>query len=116
VAETEQLTFGTQVRSTVELKRVHGVGPSRVWKKVEISDWDAWQKVTRERTGIIVGKRTLADGDYYYGSEYEPGEFVPTERFAAYLVAYAMHRSPFLVRAEDLEVIPLAEDQKVVTR
>jgi hypothetical protein len=118
MAEANELTFGTPVKASVELVRRHGVGPARVWKTEEIVDADSWGKVSRERTGIIVGKRTLADGDYFYGSMDEPGEFVAGDRFAAYLVAYAMHRAPFLVRAEDLELIDtaLAEDTKVMTR
>lgn len=52
--------------------------------------------------GIIIGKRTLANGVNHYNGDDEPITFIPKERFTAYLVAYDLHRKPVYVRPEHL--------------
>lgn len=57
-------------------------------------------------TGIIVGKRTLQEGEANGGTWDEPAYFTrefdrPT--ITAYLVAYSLHRKPVLCLPEQLE-------------
>lgn len=99
--------FGDRVRATVELKRRWRDGMKK-WETEPIADYDAWQHATREREGIVVGKRTLANGVIHWGSYDEATTFEPKERFTAYLVAYNINRSPFLVLAEDLTPMGMA--------
>jgi len=54
-------------------------------------------------TGIIIGKRTLADGVNQYNGYDEPIVFLPKERFTAYLIAFDLTRKPVYVRPEHIE-------------
>ena len=61
----------------------------------------------KQRDGIIVGKRSLANGttqwqDYGDGGMYE---FIPNEYFAAYLIAFDLRRKPVYVRPEHVEAL-----------
>lgn len=53
-----------------------------------------------EQEGVIVGKRTLANGDAHF-EEWVP-VFTPTEHFQAYLIATDLHRKPVFVRVENV--------------
>jgi hypothetical protein len=57
------------------------------------------------REGVIVGARTLANGQVSYGGWDTPTEFSPTAHFKAYLVAFDMRKNPVYVLPEDLEVL-----------
>lgn len=100
-------SFGDKVLARVELKRRYADGKKK-WVTEPIRDYDAWQNVAKEREGVVIGKRTLANGKVHWGDEYEPTWFEPQERFEAYLVAFDMRRKPFLVLAEDLVGIEVA--------
>lgn len=82
--------LGSPVIFSAELRRRRGV----------------WDRRTRPATeGIIVGTRTLADGDVQW--EPEVGmTFTPQRHFQAFLVAYALRRKPVYVLPEDLTEVP----------
>lgn len=63
--------------------------------------------------GVIVGKRTLADGYRIYNGPDEGLAFTPTSRFPAYMVAFDMNRKPALVRPED--IAPVVEAGNEIT-
>ena len=63
--------------------------------------------------GIIVGKRSLADGHRVYLGEDEGLAFAPTARFPAYMVAFDMNRKPALVRPE--HITPIVEFGNEIT-
>lgn len=93
------LELGTRVHfdhSSI-LWREHLAGGKRRWAPVQ------WNKGYME--GVIVGWRTLSNGDVEYGGWDGTTEFSPTEHFKAYLVAYDMRRKPVYVRPDDLEEI-----------
>lgn len=54
------------------------------------------------RPGIVVGKRTLANGLHIWGSYEDPDTFRPIEHFTAYLIAYDLRRSPVYVLPEHI--------------
>lgn len=56
--------------------------------------------------GIIVGRRTLANGHAIWGTYEDPTEWVREESVDAYLVAWHLRRRHVLVLPEDLEPIP----------
>lgn len=62
-------------------------------------------EVPEVRTGVIVGKRTLADGEAQYYASDEPVSWSPKHHFEAYLVAYDLRRRPVYVLVEDIEVV-----------
>lgn len=71
--------------------------------RVRYGEVKRWVSVTDGplREGIIVGKRSLRNGtvqmeEYGY-------EFTTTEAFTGYLIAYDLHRSPVLVRPQDIK-------------
>jgi hypothetical protein len=53
-------------------------------------------------TGVIVGKRTAANGERVWEGEEVGYVFIPDEHLTVYLVAFAMHRKPVHVLAEHL--------------
>jgi len=57
--------------------------------------------------GIIIGKRTLVNGNNQYNGYDEPIIFIPKERFTAYLVAFDLRRKPVHVLPE--HITPLEE-------
>ena len=76
-------------------------GPQRatswkVWTSRAISD--DWVE------GVIVGRRTLVDGELISDSEVG-NQFLGRHWFPAYLVSYALNRKPVLVPPECLEPV-----------
>lgn len=63
------------------------------------------QHAEQQREGIIVGKRTLANG--IIRREEWGNDFTATEHFQAYLIATAMNLKPVLVRVENVRRAPL---------
>lgn len=53
--------------------------------------------------GIIIGKRTLANGKRHYIGYDEGIAFIPEEYFTAYLIAYDLARKPVYVRPEHIQ-------------
>lgn len=59
-------------------------------------------KHTEGGQGIVVGKRTLSNGNTSYA--YDDGTtYTPKEHFTAYLVAYGLRRKPVFVLPEHLQ-------------
>lgn len=97
--ELSDLKLGQRVVFSAKLKRK--------WYKMGIQDIKSWTPVPCDCTdGIVIGIRTLSDGDVEYGS-YEDGttQYRPTKHFRAALVVYSLHRKPVLVLPQDLEVL-----------
>lgn len=94
---TTEFVFGQQVVFSRPLvRRAHRKQqgrPARTWVPNMYDD-------TR-RTGIVVGIRTLADGEVEYNYD-EPTVFYPTRHFRAYLIATDLRRKPVLVLPEDM--------------
>lgn len=90
-----ELEFGQKVYITHRLRRRSKTLDGRkFW--VPVTDFGQLEDIDPcEREGIIIGKRTLADGkrvweDYNY-------TFLPERHFLAYVVAWNMHRNPAYV-------------------
>lgn len=94
------MELGTRVKfdhSSI-LWREHLAGGKRQWTPVR------WNKGYME--GVIVGERTLANGNLIYGNGYDIIDvFRPTEHFKAYQVAFNIRQKPVYVLPEDLEEI-----------
>lgn len=58
----------------------------------------------KHQEGIVVGERTLSNGEVYWHGPDDGAEYRLKETLKAYLVAYDLRRKPVLVRPEDLEV------------
>lgn len=90
--------LGQKVAYTTHIERRSSrpgefTGPERLWSTKSgpgMPDRPAGE-------GIIVGKRTLTNGDVDYDRNY-----FPTERFAAYLVAFDLRRKPVYVLPEHI--------------
>lgn len=54
--------------------------------------------------GVIVGKRTLSNGNTHYGYD-EGTTYLQTEHFTAYLIAYDLHRKPVHVLPEHITAL-----------
>jgi hypothetical protein len=67
------------------------------WRKV------VWGKRGDVRHGLIVGVRTLVNGESRWNYD-EPIEFHPVMYFTAYLVAYDLRRRPVYLLPDDVEV------------
>lgn len=99
----EEITLGTKVRfrtflirGTLESRRENFSGYYR--DKV----WFPTDGPIRE--GIVVGKRTLSNGEREW--EDEVGySYTAKSHFPAYLVAFDLRLTPLFVRPEDLEVL-----------
>jgi hypothetical protein len=91
-AITEKLTLGHPITYTATYRR---------WSKGDLRWWQTQEH--DERQGIVIGIRTLWDGDVY--TEHLDAEdgggvsstFTGREHKQAYLVAYALNRKPILV-------------------
>jgi hypothetical protein len=89
-AITEKLTLGQPVTFTATLERRKKL-LNRSWHEVECE----------ERKGVVVGTRTLWDGDIEREEAEEEGTyykwFNPSTHHNAFLVAFALNRKPILV-------------------
>lgn len=75
----------------------------RLWERTEVLDLQMSlpaERRARTLRGIIVGKRTLADGYVEWDEGY--CTFSPKRHHRAYLVAFDLRRTPALVAANDL--------------
>lgn len=95
------LELGTKVRYDARrsLWREHLPGRLRRWTS------QSHGQAHSPREGIIVGKRTLANGTVDYGGWDEGTQFIPTEHFEAYQVVTNIRNKPVYVLPEDLEEI-----------
>lgn len=82
------------------------LGPKRIWTTVRFGDGRETGQRTGSGQGIIIGKRTLSDGDVDY--HYDAGnEFVPTRHYPAWVVAYDLRRKPVHVLPHHLTALPI---------
>lgn len=99
--------LGQRVLFTTHMRRgwggeATGRGSSKVWEPMPVLG-----KLTPPREGIIVGKRTLSNGWYAYGSYEDPGIYTAKEYFAAYMIVTDLRSAPVHVLPE--HITPLEE-------
>lgn len=92
----EPFHFGAAVEFTHILKRKMVRRPA-----VAFGENKLWRPEVRAGRGLLIGKRTLADGRRSYDSE-SGWEFTPSRHFGAYLVAIDMQANPVYVLPEHL--------------
>jgi len=56
--------------------------------------------------GIIVGKRTLSEGQTHWIGSDEGTAYIPKKHFTAYVIAYDLRRKPVHVLPEHIEPLP----------
>lgn len=77
------------------------LGPNKIWSNslgplyLEGHRWPGGE-------GVIVGKRTLSNGNTRWLGEDDGNGYEPTEHFTAYLVAYDLRRKPVHVLPEHI--------------
>lgn len=77
----------------------------RKWYKMGIQDIKSWTPARCDYTdGVVIGIRTLSDGNVDYGGSEDGTQYRPTRHFKAVLVAYSLYRKPVLVLPQDLMV------------
>ena len=59
--------------------------------------------------GVIVGKRTLSNGNLRWLGEEGGNSYISTESFTAYLIAYDLHRKPVHVLPEHITAVTESE-------
>lgn len=96
MSDTWQL--GQKVRYADRLVRTYVVG-RKVWQR----RGDKWIPA-EPGVGVLVGLRTISDGEVSYWDE-RP-EYVPTKRYRAALIAVDLRRKPVLAFLEDVEAAP----------
>lgn len=77
------------------------LGPNRIWSN---NGGPGLENTYAGGEGVIVGKRTLTEGNVSYVGEY--AEYIPRRSFTAYLIAFDLRRKPVHVLPEHIEVIP----------
>lgn len=83
------------VRIVADEHRGGGWWP-KIWAAREFNRW---------QDGIVIGKRTLYDGEVNY--TFDAGViFRPKSHFTAWLVVTDMHRKPILVWPKDIQPCP----------
>lgn len=81
----------------------------RSYKEWTVERWIGDDNTTapvEPRPGIIIGKRTLANGYLHYESYEDPITFKPDQHLTAYVIAYDLHRSPVYVLPEHITPAP----------
>lgn len=102
-----EFELGDRVRYEHFLVRRHPesgefLGPGSIWTTVLYGEGNR----TGSGQGIIIGKRTLSDGDTLYN--YDVGnEYRPFRHYTAWLVAYDLRRKPVHVLPHHLTALPM---------
>lgn len=101
-----EFELGQRVKYSTHIRRRDArpgefLGPNRLWSThggpgVEDHPWEGG-------AGIIVGKRTLTEGDTYWHGD--SAEYSPRRTFTAYLVAFALRRNPVHVLPEHITAV-----------
>jgi hypothetical protein len=101
----DEIVLGQRVRFTRPLRRIstHLEGVRGRYGKI----WVPLPVIGKpvEQEGIVVGKRTLANGENGWWEEEVGTVFYPKERFTAFLIAFDLRRKPVFVRPEDVTVV-----------
>lgn len=110
--EDAQLGLRVRFRNALERRYVSRFdskteSPRKEWLPATIwgGNADDW------RTGIVVGVRSLADGDYDHGGYDEQPHVDNREYFTAILVVEDLRKNPLRCRPEDVELVPLLKDE-----
>lgn len=102
------LQLGQRVRFAENIVR----GSSRDWetnRPDRIWSGEAYPGKRRDGgEGIIIGKRTLTEGDVTWNGPEEISQYRPTRHFTAYLIVTGLHSKPVHVLPEHITVIPVA--------
>lgn len=95
------IRLGSIVRFNYTLLRRSGSEPDprRPSRRKYTRTWTPQLRAVRE--GVVVGVRSLANGEVEYLGE-EGTVFSSTERFRAYLIAFDLYRKPVLVLPEHI--------------
>lgn len=103
---TTDYQLGDRVTFTHTLHRRGRGLPERAWtivrKEWTVEDYDGHTPPPNPREGLVIGKRTLVNGDRDYLGFEEGYGFIPREYVTAYVVAYDMRRKPVYVLPEHL--------------
>lgn len=86
------------------------LGPERIWTSVLYGNGRSLGQRTPAGQGIVIGKRTLSNGDMQYGMGEDENNYVPSQYFTAWLVAYDLRRKPVHVLSRHIEAIPVQLD------
>lgn len=104
-----EFQLGQHVSYTEHLRRRSAgpgefLGPDKIWSSnagpFSGSGWEEHRWPGGE--GIIVGKRTLSNGNLRWLGEGAGNSYDPVESFTAYLVAYDLRRKPLYVHPEHI--------------
>jgi hypothetical protein len=99
-----ELRLGQRVRFNIYLKRgwqestranPHGHYDDTVWYAIE----------GPVREGIIIGKRTVSNGERHWIGPEEGSAYIGKRYFPVYLIAFDLGRKPQLVRPEDITAL-----------
>lgn len=99
------LTLGQSVLFTRTLTRRSEEGPNGWRQHLKVWKSEAWpgQPEPEQRMGIVIGVRTLSNGENRYHGYDDGGiEYKQTETFTAYLIAHDLRRKPVLVLPEHI--------------
>jgi hypothetical protein len=103
--------LGQKVRFTWVLHRASeaahppGASSRRLPRKVWRTEGWPGQPEPLPREGVIVGKRTLSDGEIDYGGYEDPVTYYPERHFTAWLVAFDLLRKPVLVLPQHIQAV-----------
>lgn len=106
-----ELELGQPVRFEHSVARIRSrsgqfLGPERIWTSVISGDGRSAGQRTPAGQGIVVGKRTISDGDTHGGYD-EWTEYTPFQHYTAWLVAYDLRRKPLHVLSRHIEALPV---------
>jgi hypothetical protein len=93
----EEIKLGDSVTFSIVLVRKEQYVQKDVYRKTRRKVWA--NKHVPETTGIIVGKRTLSNGNTSYDSD-AGWMYAADEYFPAYLVAFDLKKSPVLIHTK----------------
>lgn len=98
---TRPLNRRTVSRKVVSQSEWSGQTRYRSYKEWTVERWIGDTPPEDHREGIVIGKRTLANG--YVNYDYDEGTtFEPESHLIAYVIAYDLHRNPVYVLPEHI--------------
>lgn len=112
--------LGDRVVFTQTLRRLYrpavanSTRSRRIWEASRVWLWELSKVNPGGLEGVIVGARTLSDGECDDGFYDDPTVYYPTRTFPAYVVAWKLRRAHVLVLPEHLEPAPPQAVQEVV--
>lgn len=107
-----ELELGQPVRYEHSVVRSYSrpgqfLGPNRIWTSVLISDGRGVDQRTPAGQGIVIGKRTVSDGNSNWQGEESGYDYTPAHHFTVWLVAYDLRRKPVHVLSRHIEALPV---------